>query len=132
MYFLHKDSVEALEAFRQGLQRIHPDIDLLVFHIDKDSNKPLDHPSNQSFRSVQKGITESIMEEMNDFLKELKEHREADKDTRRQTWESRGSSLSKKRKEVEKFKNQQLLVGDIIDAKIKEAEKILREELFGK
>lgn len=131
LYFVDSKDADSLTALKNGLARLDTGIDLFLFHVHHHRDKPSDHPVNETFKSVSRGVTRSLVDELKEFFDEVKSRKEDEENvTRADTWDRRAGELRDLKKRITSFKNKQMLEADMVDHFLEGATEIIKSELL--
>jgi len=130
MYLVDGEDIGEMNALSQVFNELHSGIKFYKIHIFRYPKLPDDHPKNDSFRSVSDGVTQALLKDVKEFFEEVKARAEDEEtETRAGTWRRRKKEFKELRKRVEKFRQREMLIGDVIDSVMSDAVEVIRTSM---
>jgi hypothetical protein len=125
LYFVPKDKLGPLNEFCETLRQVDKGISLLNFGVMRGPEGSFEQTT---FQQVSEGISADVLKELKALKAELAEFDAADT-TRASTWTDRFERLRNISKEVQNYRNEQMLISDVVDDLLLECKSIVAENL---
>jgi hypothetical protein len=126
-YFTFMNELERLAALETVLREVSENINFVTVPIEKPSD--LTAPEAKTFTSVSKGVTESLMSDINALVKTIEGFKNSDAKTRASTWTKRLDDVNELKDRVETYKATALITSDSLDEMLEEAIGAIKAEM---